>query len=1597
MENKINPSSTTDGTTPSGAVTETEAETGTAATPTSYATGFDEKTSGKVYTHEISPYMSATVDLFRGNLLIGFKDAESIGSRMPVSIHHHFNSAVAGSRYMPSDSLRIADYSLTALGAGWRLNLMQSLVAANDGFVYTDESGESHFLTVGIPAHLYQTADGSITYNIEKHELCVGNEILLFTPEGKLHSITDENGNSMFITYNDRGQISTVTDGADRSFIFECTPYYLRKITAPNGETVTVNTTGNRLTQIWHTDGSMELIDYECDENSYLPTSITYRDSKGCNNHLITYSYDSTRVTSVKEYGYDASGNALLMKETQFAYSDDGLCTKMTVAGNEDTATATTVCLFDHSGSLINEYGYFGVAEDTAGAPSGLNPYVTEGRRMTDDACNLLKNHRMRADCLEGWNAVGNTTLFPYFVEGSTFYGATLGMDCSYTGDVDNPPEQGIYQRTPELPAGDYTLSVYAYASASIANTGFFLCVKDSNGDLIAKSEIVTRNFGYERIALPFTLTEGTAIDACFFCKGDANVYLSAAQLEANASASAYSMLKNADLDDNAWEFSKDVIPDDENNTSTGDETDASTGDETDASTDNKNNPKLGDEKDDYGMHRPIILPGAPSTLCAAVQSVEVQEYANRHETFMMRCWARIDTRTDSAQSESSNAPIFRLRAHFTYYDELEKAEDGTVAYKTPTEDVTLDLSTETTEWQHASLVFAKGQFKRLKNLEIFCECGNFGATAYFSDIQLLRCDFTTEMTAEELLGEAADTVAASDDAIDPNASRAHRDCFEAPEVKDEYGNVLTETLGTHGVRGTLYRTFTYSENGNDLVGESDHRGNVTEHTVDGASSRTTCTVDRTGHKTHYEYGVNGRVLRVWEGETKTGAPKVDYTYTPTGELSSIRRGDGVAYDMEYDGLHRQTAIAVRNGPTLIGYTYSGASTLPREVTYANGHRMETIYNRFGQPMAERWFNGSTEEAYYRYSYDSDGNVVRILDTTDEKEYNYLYENGRVVRFTERKVTPDENGNVIVKEPIAKVVSSYYKDATVRRLYVGDTEVLCTTDMEEDGASLARNIDLCQNGPFAKHYVRNDTLSRREFDELYLGDAHHITRTYAYCDGALPDLHKANGLERLTPTTTLVKEICISGIKEDEYTGDYRICYEYDAEDRITRMSDTLGSDITYRYDERGQLIFASTDGYITYDKYGNIMTKGGKVYTYGVGAWGDLLLAYDGQSIVYDEQGNPTTYRGHTLTWEKGRQLKSYDESTYTYNMSGLRTSKTARNVTHTYLWDGTKLLCEKWGEHMLVPLYDSEDSVCGVKYDGVAYYFVKNLQGDIIAITDAEATVVARYFYDAWGHCDNPWSAPGFDIGEINPFRYRGYYYDADTGLYYLQSRYYDPVVGRFINADTADALHDSYKLLETNLFAYCQNNPVNESDSTGNVLISVIKKILIGVFKGCIEQLGSDLISFSYNVLFVDSKSKLVMNNWDYLKTILSAVASELTSFAKNKQFIADFFVILNPYIPKFANGTMCKEEWNKLIFNLAALILKSTVLSKLEKRKKKELAQLKKYRRKNSRNINLKNQKRQIKINFKKKGVKVNLAFDATEYVLRNFLEILFSID
>jgi len=212
---------------------------------------------------------------------------------------------------------------------------------------------------------------------------------------------------------------------------------------------------------------------------------------------------------------------------------------------------------------------------------------------------------------------------------------------------------------------------------------------------------------------------------------------------------------------------------------------------------------------------------------------------------------------------------------------------------------------------------------------------------------------------------------------------------------------------------------------------------------------------------------------------------------------------------------------------------------------------------------------------------------------------------------------------------------------------------------------------------------------------------------------------------------------------------------------------------------------------------------------------------------------GNPTNYMGAGMTWDVKGNLTSVKNrngrsAEYTYLSDGQRYTKTTGGKKTTYLYNNGLLLSETTGNEVINYYYDSDGTILGIGYKKGSnaekhYFFEKNAFGDVIAVyRNSDNVLIGTYEYDLWG---NPVSvkeaASGRDTDGIlgkNPFRYRCYYYDTETGFYYLNSRYYDPQTRRFISADSITT-NTGNDVLGYNLYSYCKNSPVGSADYDGH----------------------------------------------------------------------------------------------------------------------------------------------------------------------------------
>ena len=241
------------------------------------------------------------------------------------------------------------------------------------------------------------------------------------------------------------------------------------------------------------------------------------------------------------------------------------------------------------------------------------------------------------------------------------------------------------------------------------------------------------------------------------------------------------------------------------------------------------------------------------------------------------------------------------------------------------------------------------------------------------------------------------------------------------------------------------------------------------------------------------------------------------------------------------------------------------------------------------------------------------------------------------------------------------------------------------------------------------------------------------------------------------------------------------------------------GSGLTYKWE------YSDTDGLYWWDS----SAQGAATDTLRI-AYASGRVGYLYRCIITDAGGNTVTSRPAEI------KAAIYDTWDFTYGADGLRKSMYNGTILYTYYYIDGRLSQMKVGGRTLRFTYDESGKPLYMTYMGTPYYYVTNLQGDVTEVLDADGNVVAYYIYDAWGKLLSFGGPLSATVGEHNPLRYRGYVYDVETGLYYLQSRYYDPEMGRFINADAFPSTGQG--IIGNNMFAYCLNNPVNGCDPCG-----------------------------------------------------------------------------------------------------------------------------------------------------------------------------------
>ena len=499
----------------------------------------------------------------------------------------------------------------------------------------------------------------------------------------------------------------------------------------------------------------------------------------------------------------------------------------------------------------------------------------------------------------------------------------------------------------------------------------------------------------------------------------------------------------------------------------------------------------------------------------------------------------------------------------------------------------------------------------------------------------------------------------------------------------------------------------------------------------------------------------------------------------------------------------------------------------------------------------------------HEYDYNAKGQVARVRDNllnrTTQSEYDLA---NRPVR-----VKTAEAGQHVYTGQVA--YDNVYGNLSEFTEKVGENRQKFGTkfgyDDENRPTSLTYSIGATTIG---QSTTTIDKLNRTTFSAVKLG-----SKTFT------SEYHFAAGGYGTGSVTNLVASITQPGCN----------CgYGYDDNGNIA--SATLNGKWTgYSYDALGQLVQVNdhsdtrsgadgTTWKYTYDLGGNILKKERfayadttnpletVTYTYGDANWRDKLTAVNGSTIRYDAIGNPLSDGTWTYTWQNGRQLQKMQKSGVTaefvYNADGLRVQKTVNGVATKYTLHGKNVVHMTSGTDELHFFYDAQNRPAVVVYNGTAYAYVKSLQGDIVALLNGAGNVVVSYAYDAWGAPIGKSGSMAETLGSVQPFRYRGYVFDEETGLYYLRSRYYNAVLSRFINMDSVLLKG----ILQSNQQAYCINNPILYSDSNGHDFLEDIWKLI------CDAIDENQRIAQQNAQAELDAKRAVVHSVWDFFQSVV-----------------------------------------------------------------------------------------------------------------------------
>ena len=1351
------------------------------------------------------------VNLYNGDVVIARPLTQCGGNRMPVSITAYYGVQL---------------YGVTAnMRAGWRLSCDQCMTKSyiNDElyFIWSKGDGSQHyFRKPNSSAAYYEDLSGlslKLTDNGTYTEIeDKGGTVMRFeSPQdalddtGRLLSITDSCGNTNTFQYGD-WRLESITDGAGRVTQFTYSGNMLTGILAP-GESapVTMQYSNNLLSLFMDADGETASYTYrdETDANGIIRHYLFSMNDKYWHEYIINRtSYDPKRVTSVREDYYDEdSGELTYGMFHTYSYRD-----MMTVVQDMTVVNGKRMIYqFNDFGNVVSVRDELGYASYSKFSEALLPNHPEQVSKLQRSVINLLPNHDFELDGY--WNTALNDGEGSFAYVTDQKYLGSRSMRMMKTNADGN---LCVYMSYSNLEIGKaYTLSGYIRSSGNVQG---YATVQHQNNWF--NSELLTPGSEWTRVAVSFTAAS-TSATLCFVTMGTGTLWVDCAQLEVGSVPNRYNLLRNCDFSLNSsgvptfW-------------TANGSNT---SGDAIVTSAD--------DLHPSFLTNNRMRLYGDPQTNKGIYQDLPVS--GSQGDVYVAGGWAKGFSR-----------PIGDDKRHFGIRVAFK---NGSGAYENGE---ILNWNEEWTDWQYVSgAVIAPCAYTGIRFNVDYEKNVNY---ADFDGMTLYKEEFGNTFTYDD-----DGNVTAVKDLVGQKAKAQYDDynnliSYVQPGRPDtvkttiSYGSSDAEkkkrlplrvdsptgirTANTYDANGNLVRSYvidsmdgtcmmdshqSYTADGNHVANKTDARGKVVTYETDLAKDTLTKVTDPNGQSVNYTYDSRMRVIGT-SATADGGNYKNTYTYEKdrlkTVAHNTTSDTPDVTYTFDYDEFGNPTTVKVGNQVLSTNvYTDTGDRTLMR-VEYGNGGKVHYTRDDFRRVTGIHYDDAT--EPRFTYDYGANGQAAYVKDAELGRTVWTEYDTSeRPIRtHLMESVTSTSTGtpkymNMLGYDEFGNVAS--FKEKVNNS---ASYETAYTYNIENQPTQLRFGAD---NRKLTYTYDPIGRLYRR----VAVGAANYTTQ-YAYFD---PDP------EDTILTTPLVTSITQNG-QNFSYTYDnvgnitsvtrngLTTTYEYDSLGQLTRVNDPhAGKSTMYLYDCGGNMT-----GYLS-APYTLAPTLEGVnetvFYTYGDSNWKDKVTAIGGKAITYDAIGNPLTYDGWTFTWKAGRMLasmvKTGTNAQFTYDHNGLRIKKVVNGVTTNYTLNGKNVVHMTQGSHDLHFFYDAQGKPGMVTYNDVDYFYVYNLQGDVVALIDANGTQVVEYVYDAWGYPISKTGSLAATIGTLNPFRYRGYVYDEETGLYYLRSRYYNPVWKRFVNSD--QHLGIVRGINTHNTYSYCFNSPCTMSDQSGQFALT------------------------------------------------------------------------------------------------------------------------------------------------------------------------------